>query len=100
MPGWLLTFLSHIATVVLTLMTTLVFNKIIGVPKEIKKQKEAARQQEEQLKRENSARDAKIATLEAAVNALPGYRAQSLQIQAQLQNTDKDILAEIKKRYM
>ena len=35
----------------------------------------------------------KIAELEKAVNALPGYRAQSLQIQSQLQDTDKQILA-------
>lgn len=92
MPVWLLNIMSHVTTVVLTLTTTLLFNKFVGVPKELKKQKELAKQQEDKLKQENCARDAKIAALEAAVNALPSYRAQSLQIQSQLQNTDRELL--------
>jgi hypothetical protein len=79
-------------TLILTLTITLIFNRITGWPKELKRQKELEKQKEEQLKQENAARDCKIASLEAAVNALPTYRAQSLQIQAQLQNTDKEIL--------
>lgn len=90
MLEWILTTAG---TLLFTLTITFLFNKFIGLPKEIKKQKEIANMQEEQLKQENIARDNKIANLEAAVNALPGYRAQSLEIQAQLQNTDKDILA-------
>lgn len=93
MPSWLLTILTSIGTILLTLSVTLIFNKVVGIPKELKKQREAEKAKEERQKQENCARDAKIAALEAAVNALPGYRAQSLQIQAQLQNTDKDILA-------
>ena len=92
MPSWLLTILTSIGTIVLTLTVTLIFNKMVGLPKELKKQKEAERAKEESLKKENKERDAKIASLEAAVNALPGYRAQSLQIQTQLQNTDKELL--------
>lgn len=92
MPGWLSETLSHILTIILTLSTTLIFNKLVGVPKEIQKQKEIAKQQEERLKQDNCARDAKIAALESTVNALPGYRAQSLQIQAQLQDTDRELL--------
>lgn len=92
MPSWLLTILTSIGTIVLSLTVTLVYNKIVGLPKELKKQKAAEAAKEEQLKQENCARDAKIAALEKAVNALPGYRAQSLQIQAELQNTDKLIL--------
>ena len=90
MLEWILT---TVGTLLLTLTVTLIFNKCIGLPKEFKKQKEIAKIQEEQAKQENAARDAKIAELEAAVNALPKYRAQSLEIQAQLQNTDKDILS-------
>jgi low affinity Fe/Cu permease len=93
MPSWLLTIITSIGTIVLTLTVTLVFNKLVGLPKELKKQREAEKAREERLKQENQARDAKIATLENAVNALPSYRAQSLSIQAQLQNTDKEILA-------
>lgn len=93
MPAWLVTLLSSVGTLIVTLTVTLIFNKIVGLPKELKKQKEAEKAKEAQLRQENNTRDAKIAALEAAVNALPGYRAQSLQIQAQLQNTDKEILS-------
>jgi hypothetical protein len=82
-----------VGTLIITLSVTLIFNRLVGLPKEIKKQKEVEKAKEEQIKQENMARDAKIAELEKAVNALPGYRAQSLQIQTQLQNTDKEILA-------
>lgn len=93
MPSWLINVLTPVGTLLLTLTVTLIFNKVVGLPKDLRKQKEAEKAKSEQLKQENLARDAKIAALEAAVNALPGYRAQSLQIQAQLQSTDKDILA-------
>ena len=71
---------------------TLIFNKLVGIPKELKRQREATAAHEEKLKQENIARDAKIAALETQVSAYPSYRAQSLQIQAALQNTDKEIL--------
>ncbi len=93
MPGWLTTVLASAGTLVVTLTVTLLFNKIVALPKELKKQREAEKAKEEQLKRENSIRDQKIADLEAAVNALPTYRAQSLHIQEQLQNSDKELLA-------
>ena len=92
MPGWLIAVLSSVGSIVLSLTVTLIFNKVVGIPKELKKQREAEAAREEKLKLENQARDAKIASLEATVNALPGYRAQSLQIQQQLQSSDKDIL--------
>lgn len=93
MPNWLLNALTSIGTLLLTLTVTFTFNKLIAVPKEVKKRQETEKAKELQFKQENWARDAKIASLEAAINALPGYRAQSLQIQTQLQNTDKEILA-------
>jgi hypothetical protein len=92
MPGWLIAILSSVGSILLSLTVTFIFNKVVGIPKELKKQREAEAAREEKLKLENQARDAKIASLEAAVNALPGYRAQSLQIQQQLQSSDKDIL--------
>jgi hypothetical protein len=93
MPGWLVTLLTSVGTLIVTLTVTLIFNKVVGLPKEFKRQKEIEKAREEKAKEENKARDAKIAALEAAVNALPSYRAQSLQIQTQLQNSDKEILA-------
>lgn len=92
MPGRLIAILSSVGSVLISLTVTFIFNKVVGIPKELKKQREAEAAKEEKLKLENQARDAKIASLEAAVNALPGYRAQSLQIQQQLQSSDKDIL--------
>jgi hypothetical protein len=63
----------------------------------MKKQKELEKQREEQCKRDNEARDAKIAELEKVINStvsnLPVYRAQSLQIQSDLKSTDDLILA-------
>jgi hypothetical protein len=92
MPSWLLNILGASGSVVLSLTVTLIFNKVVGLPKELRKQKEAEAAHAAQLALENAARDSKIAALEAAVNALPTYRNQSLQIQTQLQNTDKEIL--------
>lgn len=125
MPGWLLTVLSTVGSVVLTLTVTLLFNKLVALPKELRKQREAeaarqaeeearkeaarkaeidalkteianeratARATEDQLRCELVAKEARILSLEAAVDALPGYRAQSLQIQQQLQSTDQEIL--------
>jgi hypothetical protein len=115
MPGWLITVLSTVGSVVLTLTVTLLFNKLVALPKEIKKQRAAeaaahaareaelqaeivtlkqdAELREEQHRKDDQIRDAKIAALQAAVDALPSYRSQSLQIQTQLQTTDREILA-------
>jgi hypothetical protein len=93
MPTWLLNILGAAGSILLSLTVTLIFNRLVGLPKALKAQKEAEKAKEDKLAKENEDRDAKIASLETAVNALPGYRAQSLQIQQQLQCTDKDILA-------
>jgi hypothetical protein len=93
MPSWLLNTLGAAGSILLSLTVTLLFNKLVGIPKELKKQKDAAALRERQLQEENKKRDDKIASLECAVNALPGYRQQSLQIQAKLQGADQEILA-------
>jgi hypothetical protein len=93
MSSWLVNGLGVACSVIITLIVTLVFNKLAGWPSEIKKQKEAEKAKDEKLKRENRERDVKIASLEDAINALPGYRAQSIQVQNQLQSTDREILA-------
>ena len=92
MPVWLLNTLATIGTLLLSLTVTYIFNKTVALPDVIKAQKAAEKAKEEQLKKDNCDRDKKIANLQTAVDALPGYRAQSLQIQAQLQDTDRDIL--------
>ena len=115
MPGWLITVFSTAGSVILTLTITLLFNKLVALPKEIKKQRAAeaaahaereaaleaeiaelrrtAEEKEEEHRKDDQIRDAKIAALQAAVDALPSYRSQSLQIQTQLQTTDREILA-------
>ena len=103
MPGWLINTLSATGMLVLSLTVTFLFDKLIGVPKELRRQREeaaaaraaeeeAAREREELHRQADAERDAKIAALQIAVDALPGYRAQSLQIQQQLQSTDVKIL--------
>ena len=86
-------FVVTAISVVITLTITLLFNKLVSWPKLRKKQREAERLERERLANEDRIRDQKIATLEAAVASLPGYREQSLQIQQQLQAADTTILA-------
>lgn len=104
MPTWLITTLSTVGSVVLTLTVTLLFNKLVALPRIRREQREAedaataAREAElraeiVELQRGNELRDAKILALQAAIDALPSYRAQSLQIQTQLQTTDREILS-------
>jgi hypothetical protein len=93
MPAWLITVLSTAGSVILTLTVTLLFNKLVALPKEIQKQRAAEIAEREQIKEDNRQRDLKLANLQAAVDALPTYRAQSLQIQTQLQNSDLSILS-------
>ncbi len=93
MPTWLLNMFGAIGSMLLSLIVSFLFNKLVGLPAELKKQKAAERAREEQLRLENCERDKKIAALQTAIDALPGYRAQSLQIQAQLQGSDREILA-------
>lgn len=87
------TLLLTVGSVLVTLTVTLIFNRLIGLPKELKKQRELEKQEKEKLAAEDKARDQKIAILETAVASLPSYRAQSLQIQQQLQSADTTILA-------
>lgn len=92
MPAWLVPILTTIGTLLVTLTVTFIFNKVVGLPKALKKARAEEKRYQEQLDLANKARDLKISALEAAVNALPSYRAQSLNIQSQLQNADKEIL--------
>ena len=92
MPSWLLNTLGATGSIILSLSVTLIFNRLVGLPKEIKLQKEAAKKKEEQLAKDNKERDDRITALETAINALPEYRKQSLRIQTQLQDSDKAIL--------
>lgn len=92
MPLTLSGVLGSIVTILITLIVTLLFNKLVGIPKILKEQKKQEQEKEERLAQENKKRDERLEALEKAVNELPKYRQQSLNIQQQLQNTDKAIL--------
>lgn len=87
------TFAVTAISVVITLVLTLLFNKIVSLPKVNKKRREAERLEKEKQAEEKRLHDQRLAVVEAAVASLPGYREQSLQIQQQLQSADTTILA-------
>lgn len=79
-------------TCLASLLVTFIFNKVAGIPKELKKQREADRKRVTNLEETIEKMEERIATIEEAVGHYPEYRAQSLEIQAQLEQTDKHIL--------
>ncbi len=89
MPEWLIGVLGTIGSILVSLTVTLIFNKTIGLPKEIKKQKKVAEAEKEQLRQENLIRDKKITAIETD---LPIFHQQSIKIRTELQETDKTIL--------
>lgn len=108
------TILATAISVVVTLAATMIFNKLVGLPKAINKQKEEARLEKERQKQEIAdlriqqeqrlselheqyeqqlgSLIARLTPLEASVAALPSYRQQSLDIQGQLRAADSAIL--------
>ena len=86
-------FVVTAITLVITLTITFIFNMVTGLPKKLRKQRAAEQLEKERQAEENRIRDQKISVLETAVASLPGYRAQSIQIQQQLQTADTTILA-------
>lgn len=93
MPDWIQNILLAAGSVILTLTVTLIFNKVVKWPSVIREQRKLEQAEEAKLAKEDQERDRKIAALESAVASLPGYRAQSLQIQQKLQAADTAILA-------
>lgn len=79
-------------TCLASLLVTFIFNKVAGIPKELKKQREADRKRVENIEETVEKMEERLAKVEEAVGHYPEYRAQSLQIQAQLKQTDNNIL--------
>lgn len=79
-------------TCLASLLVTFIFNKVAGIPKELKKQREADRNRVSTLEETVEKIGERITKVEEAVGHYPEYRAQSLQIQNQLEQTDKNIL--------
>lgn len=83
---------TTVCTVFASLLVTFIFNKVAGLPKELKKQRETERMEREKHLAEDAERDRRIKVLEDAVNKYPVYREQSLAIQQQLKQSDVNIL--------
>ena len=79
-------------TCLASLLVTFIFNKVAGIPKELKKQREADRERVANLEETVEKMEERLAKVEEAVGHYPEYRAQSLQIQTQLKQTDNHIL--------
>ena len=79
-------------TCLASLLVTFIFNKVAGIPKELKKQRESDRKRIENIEETVEKMEERLAKVEEAVGHYPEYRAQSLQIQAQLKQTDNNIL--------
>lgn len=86
MDGIWTAVISTAVTVFVSLLVTFIFNKVSGMPAEIKKQKKEQQQKITNL-------ETRIETVEEAVNHYPEYRAQSLKIQRELQCKDESILS-------
>lgn len=83
--------LTTICTVIISLVTTLIFNKVIGLPKTIKDQKLKEKQEKDQLNERLDNIEARLLAAEEAISHYPEYRNQSIQMQQQLQNSDAAI---------
>ena len=79
-------------TCLASLLVTFIFNKVAGIPKDLKKQREADRKRIENIEETVEKMEERLAKVEEAVGHYPEYRAQSLQIQNQLKQTDNNIL--------
>ena len=79
-------------TCLASLLVTFIFNKVAGIPKDLKKQREADRKRVANIEETVEKMEERLAKVEEAVGHYPEYRAQSLQIQNQLEKTDNHIL--------
>ena len=79
-------------TCLASLLVTFIFNKVAGIPKELKKQRDSDRKRVTSLEEAIEKMEGRVAKVEEAVSHYAEYRAQSLQIQNQLEQTDKHIL--------
>ena len=79
-------------TCLASLLVTFIFNKVAGIPKELKKQREADRKRIANIEETIEKMEERLAKVEEAVGHYPEYRAQSLQIQNKLEQKDNNIL--------
>lgn len=90
-PVWT-AVITAAATCLATLIVTLIFNKVTGLPKQVKKQKDDYNAQMEKISDSINTLDERLSKVEESVGQYPKYRAQSLEIQSQLRSADTEIL--------
>jgi hypothetical protein len=86
------TILATALSVLVTLIITLVFNKLVTIPAAIKKQKEAHRLELAEMRTEICDLKTKVQEQQLVIDALPGYRQQSLAKQSELIAADTALL--------
>ena len=89
---WLNTVLALGGSTLCGLIVTFIFNKVAGIPKELKKQREADHKRVANLEETVEKMEERLAKVEEAVGHYPEYRAQSLKIQNQLEQKDNHLL--------
>ena len=93
------TILATVISVLITLIITLAFNKLIALPKALKAQKEqeqkAMKEKEEAERLYKEEIDKRLKKVEVVVDQLPTYRQQSLQIQQDLMRGQQEVKAEL-----
>jgi hypothetical protein len=94
------TILATVLSVLVTLVVTFLFNKLIALPKAIQAQRE---QEQAEMERKAEAErlykegiECRLQKVETSIDALPGYRQQSLQIQQELRLGQQEVKAELK----
>ena len=94
------TILATVVSVLITLIVTFLFNKLIALPKAIQAQR--AQEQAEMERKAEAERlykediEKRLQRVEAAVDALPSYRQRSLEIQQELRLGQQEVKAELK----
>ena len=82
---------ATICSVLITLTVTFIFNYFVGLPKKIRNDKEQDKKIVNNLILRMDSQEQNIKKLQDAVNKLPQYREQSLQIQAELKEADVSV---------
>lgn len=92
MDGIWTAVISTAITVFVSLLVTFIFNKVSGIPAEMKKQKKAQQDKINAIECNINAIDSRLAKVEESVSHYPEYRQQSLKIQQDLQKADTAIV--------
>lgn len=92
MQNFWATLLATALSVAVTLVVTLIFNKLVALPAAIRTERENHRREIAEMRAEQDNLREQVQGLQMAVDALPGYRQQSICIQDELRAADTALL--------